>query len=261
MWIDYFKYRYCIYRDTLFIKGVAEDNTDRKAFSLPIGAMPLAESVALLRHYCEERGRRLVFSAIPDERIDEFRALNPICVTPLNHWADYIYSIEALASLAGKKLSKKRNHTNHFAIEYPDAVFEPISDLNMEAVHQCFTEVCAVAKDTPMADFERAQVWRVLRHLHDYPFETACLRIGDKVIAFTIGEVIGTTLYVHIEKTLHEYSGANETINRRFCQFIKERFPRVTEVNREDDAGDSGLQQSKQSYYPLRLLTKYNVAF
>ena len=56
MWIDYFKYHYCIYHDTLIIKGVAEDDINRTAFSLPLGKMPLAEAVDVLREYCKHEG-------------------------------------------------------------------------------------------------------------------------------------------------------------------------------------------------------------
>lgn len=40
MWIDYFRYQYCIVRDTLFIKGVSEESLGDVAFSFPIGPMP-----------------------------------------------------------------------------------------------------------------------------------------------------------------------------------------------------------------------------
>ncbi len=261
MWIDYFKYKYCIYEDTLFIKGVAEDNVERKAFSMPIGKLPLRESVRLLCDYCDEHGYQLVFSAITEEVIDRFKALEPECVTSLDQWADYIYSIDALASLSGKKLSKKRNHCNRFALDYPEATFESIDDDNIDAVRKCFTEICETAKDTPMAEFERGQVWHVLDHLKDYPFESMCLKVGDDVIGFTVGEVVNKVVHVHIEKALHSYNGATETLNRRFADFIHMKYPRVEEVNREDDAGDEGLRQAKMSYYPTRLLNKFNVSF
>ena len=70
MWIDYFKYKYCIYQDTLFIKGVAEDDISKTAFSLPIGKLSLDSSVSFLKEYCADKGLHLVFSAITPERID-----------------------------------------------------------------------------------------------------------------------------------------------------------------------------------------------
>ena len=99
MWIDYFKYRYCIYRDTLFIKGVAEDDRRKRAFSMPIGRLPFRESVALLKEYCHEYGYRLEFSAITDMWLDDFKSLGPEEISPLNQWSDYIYDIESLATL------------------------------------------------------------------------------------------------------------------------------------------------------------------
>ena len=43
MWLEYFDYSYCIFNDTLFIKGVTEDDVSRPAFSIPVGKIGLEE--------------------------------------------------------------------------------------------------------------------------------------------------------------------------------------------------------------------------
>lgn len=262
MWIDYFKYHYCIHKHTLLIKGVAEDNRHRTAFSMPIGDMPLDECVSLLKRHCETEGIALEFSAITEEHIDRFKALNPREIVPLDDWSDYIYDATKLASLAGNKLKKKRNHVNKFLASYPDYHIERIDGGNIAAVRAFFDRLCLTKTDNGMAGYERNQTRKIL---HDYThysgiFDGIVLFVNDEIVAFTIGEVVGDTLLVHIEKTDHSFSGANEFINMSFVRHICERYP-VTMINREDDAADEGLRQAKLSYYPSLLLKKYNVIF
>lgn len=261
MWIDYFKYQYCIYGGTLFIKSVAEDNLDRIAFAQPLGTMPLDEAVAFLRQYCEEEGIELVFSAITEFNLEKFIDLHPSHVYPLKAWSDYIYTMESLSTLSGKKLGKKRNHCNRFTTENPDAQFEIITNENIALVRDCFASICATASDSPMAQYEREQVWKVLDNLQHYPFESACIIVEGKVVAFTVGEVLNNVLHIHIEKSLREVNGAAETINWRFAGYIAQKYPQVEWINRQDDADDEGLRRAKQSYYPTFLLSKYNVIF
>lgn len=262
MWIDYFKYHYCIYRDTLLIKGVAEDDVKRTAFSLPLGAMPLAESVELLKRYCADEGITLEFSAITEERIDDFRALAPAEITDLSHWSDYIYSAEKLATFAGNKMKRKRNHVNKFLATYPDHRIEPLSRDNLADVSAFFDRLCLEKTDNGMAGYERNQTRRVLHDFVHYEgvFEGIVLYVGLEVAAFAIGEVTGTTLHVHIEKTDHSYDGANEFVAQAMVRYAGARH-QIDMVNREDDAGDPGLQQSKLSYCPDLMLRKYNVIF
>ena len=82
---------------------------------------------------------------------------------------------------------------------------------------------------------------------------------SDGIVAFTLGEVIGDTLYVHIEKMSHDIAGAGETINRLFASMMTTIHPSVQYINREEDVGDPGLRHAKESYHPLELLKKYNV--
>lgn len=262
MWIDYFDYSYCIVNDTLFIKGVTENDVATPAFSLPVGAMELGDSVALLRDYCVSHGPMpLKFSAVPEDRLEELRQLGATLVEPLEDWSDYLYDASSLATLSGKKLSKKRNHVNRFFADNPGYRFEPLTRDNLGSVKDFF-DASHLALDKPvLADVERIQVKAVLDNLDCYPMmEGAVLSTPDNgIVAFTIGEVLGDTLYVHIEKMNHTVPGAGETINNLFAKHIMERHPKVCYINREEDTGDPGLRYAKQSYHPLALLKKFNV--
>ena len=96
----------------------------------------------------------------------------------------------------------------------------------------------------------------------DFPNIYVLLQLATgEVVAFIVGEVVGETLHVHIEKSLHQYSGSSEMINKSFVEYVLSKFPHIKYVNREDDAGDEGLRKSKLSYNPIMLLNKYNVVF
>lgn len=262
MWIDYFDYKYCILDDTLFIKGVTEDDVTRPAFSLPIGKMGIEESVALLSDYCDTHRMELQFSAVPEEALPSLRTAGATHEEQLDDWSDYLYSAEALAALTGKKLSKKRNHVNRFITDNPGYKFEPLTAATLPAVKEFFRSSHLPLSKPALADIEREQVIHVLDNLHRYPFEGAVLTTpADGVVAFTIGEVIRDTLHVHIEKMNHEIAGAGETVNKLFAEMMTKRHPEIIYINRQEDVGDPGLRHAKESYHPLTLLRKYNVMF
>lgn len=261
MWSDYFDYQYCIYGNTLFIKGVSEKNPRVPAFSLPVGAMPLSCAVDLLKDYCRFNRTPLRFSAIPDDRLDELRAIAPGTLERLDDWSDYIYDAMALSTLSGKHLNKKRNHVNRFELENPGWKVEPLSHANIGQVRLAYT---AWLERQPFemasATEESVQTLNVLDNFSLFPFEGLVLRGRTGcIVAFTIGEVIGDTLFTHIEKMDHEVTGAGEMINREFARYITSRYPDVRYINREEDAGDPGLRQAKLSYHPSIILHKYDI--
>ncbi len=263
MWARYFNYSYAIVDDTLFIKGVTEDDVTRPAFSLPLGQMDLADSIELLKGYCEAHDALpLTFSAVPEAEAEAMRECGARIITPLDDWSDYLYEASALDSLSGKKLSKKRNHVNRFMADNPGYTFEPITAANIGDVRRFYGALSLPLSKPALADIEREQVMEVLDNPALYGFEGALLSTpAHGIVAFTMGEVIGDTLYTHIEKMNHEIAGAGETVNKLFAGMMLGRHPDLRYINREEDTGDPGLRYAKESYRPVEMLRKYNVTF
>lgn len=261
MWVSFFNYRFCIVDDTLFISGVTENHPDLPAFSLPIGRMPLDKALDMLENYCAVNEIPLRFSAIPADRVGDFAALRRWETEPLADWSDYLYDITSLASLSGKKLSKKRNHVNRFFADNPGARLDPMTPTDAkELVVKLHEWVNPDEAPSATGQQELAMTADVMLNLDRYPFEGAVLRLADgTAAAFTLGEIIGDTLFVHIEKMNHTIAGAGETVNKMFAEMMLARHPQLRYVNREEDCGDEGLRRAKESYHPLALLAKFNL--
>ena len=262
MWIDYFLYERAIVGDTLFIRGMSEDDVNVPAFSLPVGSMPLAEAVELLAEHCRLTGETLRFSAVPTETLDELTALGGTPCGRLDAWADYLYDAQALATLSGKKYNKKRNHVNRFVAENPGFTLSPLTVADRDALLDFLRRHPLSADKGIMAEYERMQSIKVIKSIDSYPFVGGILRTPSHgIVAFTIGEIIGDTLHLHIEKADHTVNGASEAVNQLFAAKMLSLHPQIRIINRQDDAGDEGLRKAKLSYHPLALVEKHNVLF
>lgn len=263
MWVDYFNYEFAIFKNTLFIRGVVENDRQLPAFSLPVGEMPLAEAIDTIRDYCRRHGLPAELSAVPEYAMPDLLALHPASTEELEDWGDYLYDATQLATLRGKKMGKKRNHVNRFDQTYPDWELEDLTASNASEA-MAFMDIFDLEGDaTQEARDERALTRGIISRIAegDGVMEGALLKTGGRVAAFTIGDVKGDTLFVHIEKATRAVEGSYEKINREFAARMMERHPQIKYINREDDAGDPGLRQAKESYHPVAKLRKYNVIF
>ncbi|MCM1475056.1 MAG: phosphatidylglycerol lysyltransferase domain-containing protein [Muribaculaceae bacterium] len=263
MWVDYYNYEFCIYKDTLFIKGVLEDHRDIPAFSLPVGKLPLAESIWLLRKQCQKEGIPLYMSAVPEHALEELEKLHPCHIKEIPDISDYIYEAESLAYLQGKKNGKKRNHVNKFISTYPNWELEELTDENANEALGFMDKYDREGDDNESATSERRLTRRVIEMIAsgEKGFSGGILKANGQTCAITIGDIKGDTLFIHIEKALREYHGAYEMINKEFASKMIELHPGIRYINREDDAGDEGLRKAKLSYHPCAMLRKYNVQF
>jgi len=173
-----------------------------------------------------------------------------------DNW-DYLYDSHEMATLDGKKFHKKRNHVHQYYAAFPTGLEGRDMDLS--------------DRDTEAA-LELLERWQAPREdRSDYlPSKDAVIHRGDlelagriwtqdgKTIAFAQGEPTqgNGAFTIHFEKADGEYKGVYQTIFLNWAQTLKETWPLI---NREQDLGEPGLRQAKETYRPVGYVRKFQV--
>ena len=236
---------------------------DYLSYSYPLGDGDQRAALLKIINDSAERGIACSLNGVmPEEKEfieknfpDRFRF-----TTSLNNY-DYVYDIEALASLSGKKYHSKRNFINRFEESYPNARAELLSSENIllvrEMAEKWFLEKEALLGEDTFS-MEKAAIRRLSENFSELSPEGLILRNGDEILAFTVGSPFYTdTFDVHFEKALRDLDGAYPLINREFARRIKAKYPLVKYLDREEDMGLEGLRRAKESYQPLYLCEKW----
>lgn len=237
---------------------------DRKSVYLyPIGQGDLKATLDAIIHDAEKRDIPCRLTGLTRNDCEELERLYPGRFrfhTDRNSF-DYVYSIEELAELKGRRFQRKRNHLNRFLQQHPGVVTEPITDENTAQVREMVHTWYALRlKEDPTRDFlmERSAIEKALKHRAELGMEGLLLRVDGEIAAMTLGSRLSEhTFDIHFEKALERYDGAYSAINRAFAQHIREKYPEVTLLNREDDMGIEGLRKAKMSYNPTQFREKY----
>lgn len=173
---------------------------------------------------------------------------------------DYVYSIDDLAELVGKKYHAKRNHLNRFYESYPNYFVEPLCDTNIEKVKKMVSEWYEdkLAAD-PNGDYymEKAAIERAFRDYKALHMDGLVLLDGETVLAVTLGGKLSSdTFDVNFEKARAGVNGAYAAINNEFAKYIRKKYPNIKYLDREEDMGLEGLRKAKRSYYPHHMTEK-----
>ena len=173
---------------------------------------------------------------------------------------DYVYDISDLADLKGKKYQKKRNHLNRFRATYPQHRLEPIGKENLQEVAALVDRWYTLRlEENPLQDFhmERAAIKKALEHREELGLEGLLLRCDETPVAMALGSFLNEdTFDIHFEKALDSIDGSYPAINSGFAGYLREKYPQLRYLNREDDMGIEGLRKAKLSYYPHHMVEK-----
>lgn len=178
---------------------------------------------------------------------------------------DYLYEIDRLADLPGKRLHAKRNHINAFTRAFPDWTYEEMTPAVLPECLEMDKEWYRRSREREGAaqagdlGNEGLALRDAIAHFEELGLEGGVIRVYGEVVAFTMGDRLGRDCYdVRFEKAYNELRGGYTLINREFARWVRKRYPQVRYLNREDDMGVPGLRKAKESYYPDRMVEKYS---
>ena len=104
---------------------------------------------------------------------------------------------------------------------------------------------------------ERAAINKALRDYDIIDLDGMIIVYEDRPIAFTIGSRISNNTFdVHFEKAMSGINGAYAAINYEFARYIRDKYPDIKYLNREEDMGIEGLRKAKESYKPHHMVEK-----
>ena len=172
--------------------------------------------------------------------------------------SDYVYLVQDLIDLAGRKYHRKKHQLNRFTRSYP---FE-YREMDAEMV-ECFLDMqeewcqmkgCEENQDLVSEDYA---IREALTRFEELDYQGGAIQIDTKLEAISLGEILDAqTAVIHVEKANPEVPGLYTAMNHLFCLHA---WSGARYVNREQDLGISGLRTAKESYYPHHMVRKYTL--
>lgn len=260
LWRKPYHIRWAIDHEVLYM--VCKYNGKLMALQ-PLGPInKTKKAISTIIDYFDQSGFPLYFSGLEEsfaKQLERYHNADFVLGSDRDD-ADYVYAMEDLLTLAGRKFQSKRNHINSFKQTYPQAQYLPITD---EIIPQCRDFLESWYKiynqknpGDPFIKVEKAVLFEILDDFQYFKLKGGVLMIDNEVVALSIGEQLNDdTAVIHIEKAHASIRGAYPMINQ---QFVENEWQSMTYINREEDMGLEGLRKAKESYQPVKMISKYH---
>lgn len=255
-WRAYFKTYYAIEHGMLI--QIADYPGEGPCYAYPVGDGDMDAALSAVEADAIRRGIPLVFCCVPEEGLPilKNRYGERASISSHRDWADYLYEAEGLKFFPGKKYHGQKNHLNRFIKDNPSYRYVPVTKDTLGAAERFLDEYALHAPiDKVIEEEEMLRSKELLADALILGQTAGYIETDGVIVALSVGEVVGDTLYVHVEKARLDYPGAYQAIVSEFAKAAC--LPDTLYINREDDSGEEGLRRSKLSYQPLRLIDKY----
>ena len=257
MWRKSYNVKFSVISDCLVIISKHKENPSVIYF--PIGD---GDHIACLNEVISEfkkNGEKFLIRISNDEDLEKLENAFPqkFEITEDTNSFDYVYRVQDLSELKGKKYHAKRNFINRFENNYSYTFEKMTPDKRDECFSLYKKWLNEKGDDIPGLDESFEAVSELLNNWESLDITGACLRVDGKMVAFSFGEPMisaENTVVIHFEHADTAFDGAFPMINR---QFLLNCWQDFEFVNREEDMGLPGLRKAKESYYPSHMVKKY----
>lgn len=225
---------------------------------------PALEALAANAHAGGEPLRLIALTQYHKNWLED-RYPGRFCFVEARDGFDYLYTVDHLADLPGKKLHAKRNHIHRLDEDCPgwrwswltqDDV-EPCREMDRLWLQQAQQREAVQGLST--LDGENRALELALTHWQEIGLEGVVLRCQDQILGFSLGAPLTETIFdVHFERARADIQGAYPAVNRSFAQAVRQKYPQVRYLDREDDMGLPGLRKAKLSYHPDYLQVNFS---
>ncbi|MCL2063127.1 MAG: phosphatidylglycerol lysyltransferase domain-containing protein [Candidatus Cloacimonetes bacterium] len=253
-WGLYFKLEYTIFNDRLILF-----NPFYGYLLAPLGEDFTAQELFQINNCCEKIHKKVEIMVVSEDYVNSTPSLGEY-FTIYNDldWNDYVYSLESLVNLSGKKLAKKKNLVSQFMRQYSDWEIKKIENKDFNEIMDFVYYWKSVhVEQNEYLDIEIEALKLALKNWDCLPNEGIKLYVEKKLAAFAIWSPQKEDMVtVHYEKYDPAIKGAGQVINHETAMLLKDRYKFA---NREQDMGLPGIRQAKRSYQPLRLVPFYRL--
>ena len=263
MWRKSYDMKYAITDDMLCI--LPKHTGGPRSASFPIGfenpdgtSRSIKKFVETLLEYFKESGEEPLIHLYDEGTMELLVKVFPdkFIITEDRNNFDYVYRVDELTKLSGKKFHSKKNHMNKFKKMYPDWEYCRLSPENNGECMALFDEwQTDKGWEAESIGEEREALCEFLNNRDALGYIGGGIRVGGRLVAFSFGEALGAdTAVIHFEHVDPNCEGAFAIINQ---QFLEHEWQNYTYVNREEDMGIPGMRKAKESYHPAFMIKKY----
>lgn len=258
MWRKSYDIKYAIINDNFCL--MPKHVGGPRSATFPLGGFKVKETIEEIIEYFEQKGEIPLIRLYNDEAVEELNNLFPdkFNITEDINSNDYVYRVEDLINLSGKKYHTKKNHINKFKSLY-NYEYSRLAPTDADECLELYNKWYKAKVDENLMNVseEYEAVKEFLDNLDALDAIGGCIRVDGKMVAFSFGEPLSgcnKTAVIHLEHADTDYQGAYPMINR---EFLMHEWSDFEFVNREEDMGLEGLRKAKLSYRPAFMVKKY----
>ncbi len=253
-WEEFYGFKWFNYNDNIIVY----DTEDNVLFQ-PLGSCLDAGDMVRISDHFIANGMSGDFMFITENYLGNHHELNQFYDAEKDYdAADYIYVTQDLVDLKGKKLHKKKNLVAQFVRDNPGY---QVASITKSDLSDCLSLMETwEAEKLSTSKYVRWELLSLRKAFDNFDVLNLCglgIRVDGKLVAFALyTEHTSSMAIVHYEKFDRSIKGSAQAINWETAKHLLGKF---RFINREDDMGDPGLRQAKESYDPISKLVTYKL--